>query len=279
MLLSSAPLRRTRSRALRAASRARAASTALSDDLLRDRRVLLEIRPELVVDDRLDDPLDLGVAELRLGLPFELRPRDLDADDGDQALADVVAADVRVLQILGQVVLAGVVVDRPRQRRAEARQMRAAFVRVDVVGERIHRLGVAVVPLQRDLDVDAVLLAVHVDRLVVDGGLVLVQILDERDDPAFVQELVRLAVALVVERDGDAAVEEGELAQTLGERVEAELGGLEDLRVRLEGDLGAALLGRAGDLESRLRRAALVALLCRPGRCARSRDRAVPTAR
>ena len=139
--------------------------------------------------------------------------------------------------------------------------MRAAFVRVDVVRERIHRLGVAVVPLQRDLDVDAVLLAVHVDRLVVDRRLVLVQILDEGDDPAFVEELVRLAVALVVERDGDAAVQERELAQPLRERVEAEFRRLEDLRVGLERDLGAALLGRAGDLEIALRRAALVALL------------------
>ena len=35
-------------------------------------------------------------------------------------------------------------------------------------------------------------------------------------------------------RDGDAAVEERELAQPLRQRVEAELGGLEDLRVGLE---------------------------------------------
>ena len=43
------------------------------------------------------------------------------------------------------------------------------------------------------------LLAVHVDRLVVDRRLVLVQVLDERDDAAFVVELVVLAVALVVD--------------------------------------------------------------------------------
>ena len=61
--------------------------------------------PELVVDDRLDDALDLGVAELGLGLPLELRLRDLDADDGGQPFADVVAADAGVLEILRQVVL------------------------------------------------------------------------------------------------------------------------------------------------------------------------------
>ena len=62
-------------------------------------------------------------------------------------------------------------------------------------------------------------------------------------------------------RDRDAAVEERELAQPLRQRVEAELGRLEDLRVGLEGDLGAALLGRAGRLEIGGRRAALVGLL------------------
>ena len=48
---------------------------------------------------------------------------------------------------------------------------------------------------------------------------------------------------------GDAAVEEGELAQALRKGVEAEDGGLEHFGVGLEGDLRAAPLGRAGDLE------------------------------
>ena len=67
-LPSSAPLRRTRSRALRAASRARAASIALPTIRSRDAGILFEKRAELVVEDRLDDALDLGVAELGLGL-------------------------------------------------------------------------------------------------------------------------------------------------------------------------------------------------------------------
>ena len=129
----------------------------LADDPLGDGRVLFEELSELVVDDRLDDALDLGVAQLRLGLPLELRLRNLDADDAGQPFADVVAADAGVLQVLRQVALCRVGVDRPRQRRAEAGEVRAAFVRVDVVGEREHQLGVAVVPLQRDFGVDAVL--------------------------------------------------------------------------------------------------------------------------
>ena len=144
---------------------------------------------------------------------------------------------------------------------AEAGQMRAAFVRVDVVREGEHQLRVAVVPLQRDLGVDAVLVALHEDRLLVDDRLVLVQVLDERDDAAFVLELVALPVALVVDGDEDAAVQERELAQPLRQRVEAVLGRLEDLRVGLERDLRAAALRRPGDLELAGRSAALVALL------------------
>ena len=71
---SSAPLRRVRSRALRAASRARAASMALLMILLRDRRVLLEERAEALVDERLHRAGDVGV-QLALGLAFELRLR------------------------------------------------------------------------------------------------------------------------------------------------------------------------------------------------------------
>ena len=139
--------------------------------------------------------------------------------------------------------------------------MGPAFVGVDVVREGVDRLGVAVVPLQRDLDVDAVLLAAHVDRLVVRRRPVLIQILDERVDAAFVQEVVRLAVALVLDGDGDAAVQEGELPQPLRQGVEAVFDGLEDLRIRLERDLGAALLRGPGDLERDHRIAAVVGLL------------------
>ena len=110
--------------------------------------------------------------------------------------------------------------------------MRAAFVGVDVVGEREDQLGVAVVPLQRDFGVDAVLLALHEDRLLVDGRLVLVQMLDERRDAAVVLKLVLLAVPFVVNRDEDAGIQKRELAQPLRQRVEAVLDRFENLASR-----------------------------------------------
>ena len=77
----------------------------LVDDALGDRRIFLEERAELVVDDRLDDALHLAVAELGLGLALELRVRNLHADDRSQPFADVVAAEA-FLQVLRKVVLA-----------------------------------------------------------------------------------------------------------------------------------------------------------------------------
>ena len=114
-------------------------------------RVLLEELGEAPVDDRLDEALDRRVAELRLRLALELRVGELHRDHRGQPLADVIAGEVRVL-LLEQALLARVRVQRPGQRRAEAREVRAALVRVDVVGEGEDRLLVAGVPLHRDLD-------------------------------------------------------------------------------------------------------------------------------
>src|SRR4029450_7231161 len=82
----------------------------------------------------------------------------------------------------------------------------------------------------------------------------------ERADAAVVLESVLLVVALVLERDQDPAVQERQLAQALRKRVEAECGGLEDLGVGLERDLGAAAVGGPGLLQAALRQAARVRL-------------------
>ena len=139
--------------------------------------------------------------------------------------------------------------------------MRAAFVRVDVVRKREGLFDIAVVPLHGDFGVDAVLFAVHVDRLVVHHSLVLVQVLNERDDATFVVERVVLAVAFIVERDGDAAVEEREFAKSLREDVEAVDGRFENLLVGLEPDFRSAALRGAGHLEVGDGRAAVIRLL------------------
>ena len=67
---------------------------ALVGDLARGRRILLEGLGEAVVDDLLDQALDVGVAELGLGLPLELRIGHAHRHDRGQAFAHVVAGDV-----------------------------------------------------------------------------------------------------------------------------------------------------------------------------------------
>ena len=183
----------------------------LLDDLLADPRVLLEVRAELVVDDLLDPGLDLGRDELVLRLRGELGVADLHGDDRGQALAAVVAGERRLLQSLGQAVGLGVLLDGARERGLESLEVRAAVAVVDRVREREQRLGVALVPLDRDLDALLVGVALGIpgpvldvleeDDLVVDRLLRLVQVLDEGPDPALVGEVVLLLRALVDDRD------------------------------------------------------------------------------
>ncbi len=114
------------------------------------------------------------------------------------------------------------------------------------------RFGVAVVVLQRDVDFDAVAHRFHDDRLVVQHRLAAIEMLDELGDAAGIFELGALGFAglgvggaLVGERDLEALVEEGHLAQPLGQRVVVVLGGGEDGLVGQEVDLGAAPLAGA----------------------------------
>ena len=118
---------------------------------------------------------------------------------------------------------------------AEPGKVRAAVDGIDVVGEAEDGLGVGVVVLQRDVDFDAVARGLHDDGLVVQHGLAAVEMLDELGDAAGVTELgaasfagLGVGSALVGERDFEALVEEGHLAQPLRQRVVVELGGGED---------------------------------------------------
>jgi hypothetical protein len=231
----------------------------LVGDLSRGGRVLLERLAETVVDDLLDQPLHFGVPELALGLPLELGIGDADGDHRGEPLAHVVARHV-ALEALEEAVGLRVVADGAGEGGAEAGEMRAALARVDVVGEGKDALLIAVVVLQRDLDLDTVPLALEEEHLGVDRRLVLVEVLDELDDAALVEEGVAALVPLVLDDDLEALVEEGHLAEPVGERVEGERGLLEDLAVRLELHDGAVLGGLLAGGELAQRHAVLVAL-------------------
>ena len=185
----------------------------LLHDLARGLRVLLEEAAELVDHHVLDDALHLARDELDLGLRVERRVRVLDADDAGETFADVLAGEA-ALHVLEEVLRLAVAVEDARERGAEAREVRAAVLVVDVVRVAEDLLGVGRVPLQRDLDADAALrrprcrrasASAEGDDLVVDGLLRLVEELDELADAALVLERLAAALAaLVGQRDDEA---------------------------------------------------------------------------
>src|SRR5690606_30831166 len=258
----------------------------LADDVAALVRVRVEPVGELLVDDALDERLRLGVAELGLRLALELRLAELDGHDGGEALADVVAREVVVL-VLEDALVARVAVDEGRHRGAEALLVRAALRRGDRVRVGVDGLGVRGRPLHRDLDRDALLgvLGLEVDDVRVDELDLLrrVEVLDVVDEAAVV--LVRdrarrrrrpgrggavrgrdavgrrvlaagdlvagveVGRALVGQGDAQALVEERHLLEARAQRLEVELGGLEDLRVGPERLRRPGGVGRLAALE------------------------------
>ena len=124
--------------------------------------------------------------------------------------------------------------------------MGAAIALRDVVGEAEHVLVIAVIPLHRDFDRDAVLLADGVDRLRDQLGFGLVEVFDERLHAALIFEdrLIGLGVALIAEDDLHAGVQEGQLAQAVLQRL-AVIIGLGEGRRRGEEAHGGAGIGLA----------------------------------
>src|SRR5579883_3460764 len=214
----------------------------LVDDLAGDGGVLLEEGAQLFVDERLHDAGDVGVP-FAFGLAFELGLGKFDADDGDQAFADVIAGEV-LFDVFKEAELLAGVIDGAGEGGAEAGQVGAAIDGVDVVGEAENVLGVAVVVLQADLHDDAVFFGFHVDGLVVQDLLAPIEVLDEFGDAAVVLEVGMLGlaglgvhVALIGEGDEKALVEESEFAQALGEGVVVIFGLGKDGLVGKETDL------------------------------------------
>jgi hypothetical protein len=100
--------------------------------------------------------------------------------------------------------------------------VRAAVDGVDGVGEGEDVFGVAVVVLQRDFHLHVVALAFDVDRRIVQHLLATVQMLHELDDASGETEFRGFVAALILQRDFQALVQEGQLAQALRQQIVAE---------------------------------------------------------
>src|SRR5687768_18409886 len=109
--------------------------------------MLFQVAAQVLVHHLLDDALDLGVAQLGLGLALELGLLDLDMEHAGETLADVLAGQGEVF-LLEIVPLLGGLVDGPGQRRLEPGEMGPPFVGIDVVDEGEGVLVVAVLVLE-----------------------------------------------------------------------------------------------------------------------------------
>jgi hypothetical protein len=236
-------------RLARGLARARRLDDLAADDA-RVVRPLEEELAELLGDDLLDHRAHFRGHELVLGLRGELGLRHLDRENRGEPFLHVVAGGLH-LRLLGELARFYVLVERARHRRAQPRHVGAAVALRDVVGEALHRFLVGIVPLHRDLDDDAVLLAQRIEDVLVQHVLAAVDVLDEALHAAGESERLFLAGALVGQDDRNAAVQEGELAQALGEDLVVVLDLAEDLGRGQEMHLRAALLALAGDLERR----------------------------
>ena len=210
----------------------------LLDDATAHGRLLVEHRAQLGGYGRLDDPLHIGVAEPGLGLALELRLGELHRHDGGEALTHVVARKVGV-GVLEQLGPARIVVERARERGAEAGEVAAAVDGVDAVRERVDRLVEALAVLQRHFDERVPALVVDVDRVGVERPAAAVEVahvgVDARVEVEGALARQRIGAvgrgALVMERDPDAAGEVGHLAEARRERVELVVERLEDVLV------------------------------------------------
>ena len=157
------------------------------EDPFRHRRILIEIVHQPVVDHRVNDAVDLSVNELHLGLRFEARVRQFDAEDADESFAHVVAGNGRVL-LLHETVCLGVLVDRLRQGSAKSGQVRATVRIRNRIGEGQNLVVIAVVVLQNDIDKHFVTLPRDHDRFGMDNVLVFTQLLHELLNSMLVEE-------------------------------------------------------------------------------------------
>ena len=127
---------------------------------------------------------------------------------------------------------------------------------VDRVGERKDALDIAIVVLEGNADVHAAALVFDNDRFV-QRIPPRVKEADEIGQPVRVLEDLFLAIAFVPQRDLQVLVQVGKLAHPPLDDVVLELNLLEYLFVGFEGDLGAGLLGLAGNGQPLLHVAAL----------------------
>ena len=174
--------------------------------------------------------LNVAGHQLVLGLRGKRGGGQLDAQHAGQALAHVIARDLD-LGLFGDVALVAVGVDRAGHRRPKRREMRAAVALGDVVGEALRHLGEGVGPLRRQLHRHALARALAIEDFFMQRLAVAVEVLHEGFQAARGGEGVAAPVAPVEQLNVDRAVEEGQLAQALAQRLVVVIDRAENLAI------------------------------------------------
>ncbi len=165
-----------------------------------------------------DHGADFGGDEFVFRLAGEFGVRHFDGEDAGEAFAGVIAGQFDLF-LFGDAGFFGVFVDAAGQRGAEALEVGAAVALRDVVGEAEGVLVIAIIPLERDADGDAVCGFHGEAERAVDGAFGAVEPFGEFDEAAFVVEFhgFRFDAAQIAQHQEHAGVEEGEFAQARGE--------------------------------------------------------------
>ena len=113
----------------------------------------------------------LGVTELRLRLPFELRLGNLNRNNRGQTLTHVFTGEVIVF-IPQQFIFASITIHQGSQRSTETFFVSAAFVSVDRIRIGVHRLFIRPGPLHSHLKRHMAhgVLSLKVDNIFVNNG-------------------------------------------------------------------------------------------------------------
>ena len=220
---------------------------SLFHDALGNRGILLEIIGQLFIGHAVHQGTHKGVAQLGLGLTLELGLGQLDRNDTGKTLAHILAGEILIV-LLQLVVLAGIIVDDAGQRRLEAGLMHTALGGMDVVGEGLHQLVVAVGVLKGDFGLAVLLHRLEIDGTFVQRILVGVQVGHILPDTALIAHGILndvFGIPAVGDGDAQSGIEEGLLPQTGMQHLIIIDQIVKNLAVGLKGDLGTAAIGGA----------------------------------
>ena len=222
----------------------------LVDDALGLEGVLFQPVTDALADGTAHDAGDFAVAELALGLSLKLGLGHLHGYDGGQALTEVLAADFE-LQLFEQAAVVAVLREQPVHGAAEAVDVGTSLAGFDVIDEGVDVLLVGRVVLHGHLDLHVVFLGLHVNGLLDQVLLALVEVLNHLGEATFAVEFfahgltVVVELPLVGEAQHQSAVEKSEFLHAAGQRLVLVDNAFEDRSVRLEHDRRAGVVARA----------------------------------